>query len=147
MQYRNRWFVVLPVVTGLALVACHDKAAAPAKVQPATVDHVEGSAIAHVTLTDRAAERVGIQTARVQEIATARSGRRLAVPYASILYDAHGETWVYTSPEPLKYVRHAVSVDYIDGDQAVLSDGPPVGTQVVTTGAVELFGTEFEIGH
>jgi hypothetical protein len=147
MRRTMRWVTAVPLIAGLVVGGCHEKSAAPAKVRPATVEHIDGSAIAHVTLTDRAAQRVGIQTARVQEIATARSGRRLAVPYAAVLYDAHGETWVYTSPEPLKFVRHAIRVDYIDGDRAVLSDGPPVGTQVVTTGAVELFGTEFEIGH
>lgn len=147
MQDSNRWLMAVSIVAGLALVACHEKSAAPAKVRPATVEHVDGSEIAHLTLTDRAAERVGIQTATVRELNTTRAGRRLAVPYAAVLYDAQGGTWVYTSPAPLRYVRHAIRVDYIEGDQAVLSDGPPVGTQVVTTGAVELFGTEFEIGH
>jgi hypothetical protein len=68
------------------------------------------------------------------------------IPYAALLYDLHGETWVYTSLEPLVYVRHPIVVDYIDGDLAVLSEGPPAGTEVVTAGAAELFGAEFGIG-
>jgi hypothetical protein len=29
----------------------------------------------------------------------------------------------------------------------VLSDGPPVGAKVVTVGAAEVYGTEFEVAH
>ncbi len=64
------------------------------------------------------------------------------VPYSSILYDARGNTWVYISPRPLMYVRHAIKVDFIEGDNAVLTDGPAVGTKVVSVGAPELFGAE-----
>jgi len=78
---------------------------------------------------------------------TPSGSRRKVVPYAAVLYDAHGDTWVYTNPEPLVFVRHRIMVDYINGDQAVLSEGPPAGTVVVTVGGAELFGAEFEIGH
>ncbi len=64
------------------------------------------------------------------------------VPYSSLLYDARGNTWVYISPKPLMYVRHAIKVDFIEGDNAVLTDGPAVGTKVVSVGAPELFGAE-----
>jgi hypothetical protein len=72
--------------------------------------------------------------------------KRKLVPHAAVLYDPKGNTWVYTNPEPLVFVRHPISVDYIDADLAVLSDGPPPGAKVVTVGVAELFGTEFEIG-
>jgi hypothetical protein len=49
---------------------------------------------------------------------------------------------VYTNPEPLVFLRSPITIDYIDGDLAVLSEGPAVGTAVVTLGAAELFGTE-----
>ena len=75
-----------------------------------------------------------------------RSARKV-VSYASVLYGDHGETWVYTSPKPRLFIRHNISVDYIEGDVAVLSDGPPAGMQVVTVGVAELYGTEFEVGH
>ena len=68
------------------------------------------------------------------------------VPYAAVLYDAKGDTWVYTNPNPLTFVRHAIHIDYIEGDLAVLSDGPASGTAVVMVGAAELFGTETGIG-
>jgi hypothetical protein len=33
----------------------------------------------------------------------------------------------------------------VEGAQALLSDGPPAGTVVVTVGAAELLATEYEI--
>jgi hypothetical protein len=74
-------------------------------------------------------------------------GSRTVVPYAAVLYDSHGDTWVYTSPEALVFIRHKVKIEYIEGDRAVLSEGPAVGMNVVTIGAAELLGTEFEVGH
>lgn len=67
---------------------------------------------------------------------------RKIVPYAAVLYGVHGETWVYTNPEPLVFVRSPITIDYIEGDLAILSEGPEVGTAIVTIGAAELFGTE-----
>jgi hypothetical protein len=68
------------------------------------------------------------------------------VPYASVLYDLYGEAWVYTRLEPLAFVRAPIVVDYIDDDLAVLFEGPPAGTEVVTDGASELYGAETGIG-
>jgi hypothetical protein len=72
---------------------------------------------------------------------------RKLIPYAAVVYDTHGDTWAYTSSEPRTFVRHRVVVDYIEGDRAVLSEGPPTGTAVVTVGGAELLGTEFGVGH
>jgi biotin carboxyl carrier protein len=72
---------------------------------------------------------------------------RLTIPYGALIYTPDGATWVYTSPEPLVYVRHRIKVDYIEGNLVVLSEGPPVGTAVVTDGSVELYGAEFKVGH
>lgn len=68
------------------------------------------------------------------------------VPYASVIYGLNGETWVYVNPEPLVYHREPVTVAYIDGDNAVLSEGPAVGTQVVTVGVAELYGADTGVG-
>ena len=51
---------------------------------------------------------------------TASEAKQKIVPYAAVLYDLHGETWVYTSPEPLVYVRAPIAVDHIEGDLAVV---------------------------
>jgi hypothetical protein len=77
---------------------------------------------------------------------TAEPGVVKIVPYAAVLYDVRGNTWAYTNPKPLTFVRHAIHIDYIEGDLAVLSDGPPSGTEVVIVGAAELFGAETGIG-
>jgi len=81
------------------------------------------------------------QRARVEAVPSG-AGTRKVVPHGALLYDAQGKTWVYTNPEPRVFVRHPISVDYIEGDRVVLSDGPASGTAVVTVGAAELFGTE-----
>lgn len=81
------------------------------------------------------------------ELALSDSGTaRKVVPYASVLYDIRGDTWVYTSPEPLAFVRHPIDIDYIDNGWAVLNEGPPAGSAVVAVGVAELYGTEFKIG-
>jgi hypothetical protein len=67
---------------------------------------------------------------------------RKVVPQAAVLYGVHGETWVYTNPEPLVFVRQPIVIDYIEENLAFLSEGPEAGTEVVTVGAAELFGAE-----
>lgn len=69
------------------------------------------------------------------------------VPYSAILYDIRGDTWIYTNPQPLVFIRHAVVVEHVDKDLAILTEGPAVGTRVATVGAAELMGIEQEIGH
>jgi hypothetical protein len=97
-----------------------------------------------VILTEAAAERLGLQTTRVMN-SDGRSSVTGTVPYGSVLYDASGATWVYTVLQPLTYMRHAVSVASIEEEVAYHSAGPPAGTEVVSVGAAELFGTELKI--
>lgn len=142
-----RLLSVAPILVWCAtLGACKTATVKATEIKPAHVELIEGTELHKVTLTQRAAERLDIKTDQVQEMVIAGTKRKV-VPYGSVLYDAHGDTWVYTNPEPLVFVRHAIHVDYISGDRAVLSQGPPRGTAVVTVGAAELFGAEFEIGH
>lgn len=110
---------------------------------PATLEEVAGTDLHRVTLTERAVERLGLRT----ETTTADPQGELTVPYWAILYDSQGKTWVYTNPEPRVYVRQAISVERIVGEVALLTDGPPAGTVVVTLGAEELFGAEFDTAH
>lgn len=113
--------------------------AAPAK-DPADIAAVPGTDLHRITLTEHAAQRLGLSTAQT---AKDPQTQKLTVPYAAILYDSAGKTWVYTNPEPLVYVRAPITVERINTDIAQLTDGPPAGTTVVTTGAAELFGAEF----
>jgi hypothetical protein len=71
---------------------------------------------------------------------------RTVIPYSAVIYDPRGDTWAYTNPEPFVYIRHHITVDFVDGQFAVLGESPPLGTQVVTAGAAELYGAEFGVG-
>jgi hypothetical protein len=64
------------------------------------------------------------------------------VPYSAVYYDAKGAAWVYVNPKPLTFERRRVAVDRVVGNLAILSDGPPAGTPVVTVGAALLYGAE-----
>ncbi len=81
------------------------------------------------------------------EISLAGNGQgRKIVPYAAVLYDPKGNTWVYTNPQPLVFIRQPIYIETIRGNEVILSGGPPAGTAVVTVGGAELYGTEFGVG-
>jgi hypothetical protein len=127
----------------LLLSACGEAAPdEPVLDEPAIVEHLEGSDVARITLTSEAVDRVQIQTVQVM-----RARGRVVVPSSAVLVDPEGVFWVYTNPEPLVFIRHEISIDHEDGGEALLLDGPPVRTRVVTVGVAELYGAEFEIGH
>jgi hypothetical protein len=137
----------LPVALALAVAAlaasgCGDSPSEDGGGgEQATVAPVKGTDLSSVTLTTEAAKRLGIETAAVRRSAAGRS----VVPYGAVLYSADGATFTYTSPEPRVYVRAPIEVVRIDDDTAVLSSGPPVGTEVVTVGSQELYGSEYEV--
>jgi hypothetical protein len=81
----------------------------------------------------------------VVELALIR-GQQSVVPYSAVIYGLHGETWAYINPEPLTFIRHTIIIDYIEGGQAFLLDGPPAGTKVVTVGVAELYGADTGVG-
>ena len=146
MQLRKIWMFGFLLVAGLLLAACGQPAAATApKEPPSVVEKVEGTELNRVTLTEKAAERLGIQTDLVRE-EQVNDVQRLVVPYSAVIYDLEGGTWAYTSPDQLVYVRHPITVDYIEGDRAVLVDGPAAGTTVVTVGVAELYGADTGVG-
>ena len=147
MKHSKRWLAGALIVAGLQLAACGQTTAPKVThIQPAKVEHIEGSELSRVILTADAAKRLDIQTAQVSD-AEVSGAQRKVVPYASVIYDLHGVTWAYTSTEPLTFIRHRINIERIEGDRAILSDGPAAGTAVVIVGAAELFGTEFAVGH
>jgi hypothetical protein len=261
MQRRNQWMVALLIVAGLQASACAAKPAASTAEKPAHVDAIEGSSLKSVTLTEKARERLALETTTVQEVQMSRKrrvggevvvapgtmaadaassaaagdgsvwvrvrlnesdrslidssqptrvlpldsddgedademgveaeadegvaddaeeatgvkplyyavrakdhglkvGQRMlveltlkgsdgphkAVPYSAVIYDIKGDTWVYTNPEGLMFVRAPIVIDFIDGETAFLADGPDTGTTVVTNGAAELYGAETGVG-
>ena len=255
MRHINqRWTVVTLIIAGLVLSACTQTPAAVEKIVPAKVEKIEGTNLKRVTLTEKAAERLNIQTVAVREeqvtrtrtmggmvvtspdgadpgpgkvwvrvrlnesdlnqvdlghaalvlsldddeedgdeadglVAEADEGpdvddaedddsaeaalyylvdnsdnrlvpgqrvfvklvlsgggtSRKVIPYAAVIYDVNGDTWVYTNLEPLVFIRESVSIDYIEGDLAFLAEGSAgsaAGTQIVTVGGAELYGAE-----
>lgn len=136
---------VVAITTGAVTTGCTEvPEAAPDVHQPAHLEPIDGSDVQQVSFDQRAADQVALQTATVE-----RRGIHTVVPYAALIYDGQGASWVYTSPEPLTYVRAAVDVARIVDDRVMLRDGPPAGTTVVTRGAAEVYGAELEIagGH
>lgn len=137
--------VALAMVLVAGLAGCReiDESAAPVH-EPAKVGTIDGAAAQRVVLDREAAEQVSLMSASV-----VRVGSMLVVPYAALIYDEHGTVWVYTTREPLTYLREAVVVDRVEGDRAWLDRGPASGTTVVTVGAAELYGAELGIagGH
>jgi hypothetical protein len=132
--------LVMAVLCG-SLAACAQVAEEEEELhQPATLEPIEGSETSRITLTAEAAERVGIE---VDPVLATGSGS--VIPYAAVFYTAAGDTWTYTNPEPLTFVRVPIIVDHIEGDRAFLSEGPASGVEVVTQGSSELYGTETEV--
>jgi cobalt-zinc-cadmium efflux system membrane fusion protein len=70
----------------------------------------------------------------------------LVVPWSAILHDMNGGTWVYENIAPQQYARRRVELRRVVNSMAVLARGPATGTKVVSTGAAEIFGTEFGTG-
>ena len=153
-ERRHSWVVLGLMLAALPVAACQEARAGsedvPAQAKSATIEKIEGTEISRLTLTAKAAQRLDITTAEVREEQQVRSGKSAmskVIPYSAVLYDATGAAWVYTNPEPLVYVRHGMTIDRIEGDLAILTDGPDAGVKVVTQGASLLYGTEFEVGE
>ena len=99
-----------------------------------------------LTLTEDAANRLGVRTGSIAAAPAGTAGT-LVMPTAALFYDQAGDTWAYVASQPLVFERQHVTVSAIQGDTATLSAGPPAGTQVVTVGAAELYGTEVGVGE
>lgn len=238
---RVRAWLLLLVVVALPMAGCTQTSEAEPERGPALIEPIEGSDVARITLTEEAADRIGIETAVVQEgpvehvlptvgvvladdqdpglvlvrvalnradfervdhgvaarVLPARSSeegvftanlareeqaagygdgaiyyaapatqglvlgqrprvelplkgsgeRHLTIPYAAVLYDGQGATWVYTSPRPLVFMREPIEVDHIANGVSVLTRGPRAGTAVVIVGVTELYGAEVGVGE
>jgi hypothetical protein len=140
MRRRGRWLAALLVVVAMLPAACAKVAEEEEGInEPATVEPVEGNPdVLRVTVTAQAAERLDIRSSTVRGAGASRT----VIPYAAVFYTANGDTWTYTSREPLSFVRESIVIDRIVGNRAFLSEGPASGTTVVTQGAAELYGTE-----
>jgi hypothetical protein len=136
---------VAGLVIGAAAILAGCATATPAETPPALIKPVAGSPIPQLQLTQRAVQRLGIVTQPVQPSDTAGRPAREVIPYSAVVYDHDGSTWTYVNTAAGTYQRGPITVTEIDGAVALLSAGPPAGTRVVTAGAAELLGTEYNI--
>jgi hypothetical protein len=144
MSFRMPAWRTALIVAWLPLVACsRNQASEESTAKAVKVEPIAGDDVNRLILTEDAARRLDIQTVGVRRSAI-NGVMRKVVPYAAILYDAAGQAWTYTNPEPFIYIRARVTVESVTGDLAVLSTGPNPGESVVTVGAAELFGSEEE---
>jgi hypothetical protein len=133
MKRMNLFLLILMAVAALQLAACGPKPTTTEKINPSTLEEIEGSDLKRVILTEKAAERIDVQTVPV-------SG--MVVPYSAVIYDTEGNTWIYTNPAPLTFVRASIVIDHIEGDQAFLSQGLESDAPIVTVGVAEIYGAE-----
>jgi hypothetical protein len=133
------------LVSGVYLTACSGDSgpAVTEDAPPASLADVPGQEdIKLITLTDEAMERIGLETAEVKAQTGADGTAQRAVPFASLIYDPEGATFVYVNDAHAQFMRAPVTVVRINGDEVLLSDGPPAGDTVVTVGAAQLYGVE-----
>ena len=147
--HRRFWFITLVLIAALGL-ALYSRVAADegdaAQSEPAYVEPIEGSSLSRIVVSEQAAKRIGLATTPVTDDASNGVPNKV-IPYSAVIYSPNGETWAYTSSEPRVFVREAIRIERIEGDKAILSEGPDAGTDVVTVGASELLGAESGLGH
>jgi hypothetical protein len=129
-------------IVALPLAGCKEvETESSAGYVPSKLEPVKGNDdLKRVTFTKEGAKRTGLETGTVRG-----EGARKVVPYEALIYDPEGKTYVNEASKPLSYVREEVRVNRIDGDRVHVSGGPAAGTEVVTTGAAEVYGTELEV--
>ena len=137
---RTTWILVGMMLAGLIVAGCGQTPLGGEKEAAITVEKLE-NAPSKLTLSEHAAQRLGVQMAEVRD-----QGSQKVIPYAAVIYDAQGATWAYAASEALTFQRAAITVATITGDEAFLTDGPDAGTRVVIVGAAELYGAETGVG-
>jgi hypothetical protein len=145
MKQNYCWMVVALTLACLLVSACGQapETATTEENPNIKVEQLDGQEPTREIVTEEAAKRLDLQTAPVSA-AQVNGAQQAVIPYAAIIYDTEGATWVYLNTEPLTFVRHPITVDDIKGDQAFLSDALPAGSAVVTVGVAELYGAESE---
>lgn len=162
MPSNGRWSVAIVISLAVAGSGCSPAPPGAAAQEPhdapAVIGKADRNGVKSVKLTRQAFDRLGIETVMIGQVPatttsgthTGRSSAQTVVPYSAVLYAPDGGTWVYTVPRHLTFVRQKVVVATVGaagGTEAVLSQGPPAGTTVVSTGVVELYGAELGVGE
>jgi hypothetical protein len=126
------------------------RAARPVQAPPSS-NAVAGTVDLYYALDNRdRAYRIGQRVAVALPLGGGGSAGRqsgLTVPISAIVRDMYGGEWVYQKTAPDTYLRRRIEVASTEGDRAILSRGLSRGDEIVTVGAMELFGTEFGVAH
>ena len=144
----NRRTTLRKAVLGCVVAVAVATSAGCAEIESVTAEPYEPAALestgpdkpARVILTEEAVDRVALQTTEVKAL-----GKDLTVDHAALVFDKAGKPWVFSVVAPRTYVRAAVTIKEVQDNVVTLSAGPPAGTQVVTVGAIELWGAELGI--
>ena len=133
---RTHSILVVSVLCCLALVSCIASEKPHTKISPSKVEKSEVG-LPTVTLTPDAEKRLGIEVTGIDQN---------TLPASSILYDASGKNWVYVRLAPNQYQRQEITLRRIQGTAAVVESTLKAGSECVSIGAAELYGTEFGVG-
>ena len=146
MFTKNLLAAGLAAAVGGVLAGCGG-AGSHADPPPAALKAIPGTPVKEVLLTARAEQRLGIATQPVRTAAgpSGRHGSYEVIPYSAVVYDNDGSTWTYVNTAGRTFVREPIVINAIEGAEAVLDRGPALGAPVVTVGAPELLGTEYDI--
>jgi hypothetical protein len=144
----NRRTTLRKAVLGCVVAVAIATSAGCAEIESVTAEPYEPAALestgpdkpARVILTQEAVDRVALQTIEVKAL-----GKDLTVDHAALVFDKAGKPWVFSVVGPRTYVRATVTIKEVQDNVVTLSAGPPAGTQVVTVGAIELWGAELGI--
>jgi hypothetical protein len=144
----NRQATLRKAVLGCVVAIALATSAGCAEIESTTAEPYEPAALestgpdrpARIILTEEAVDRVALQTTEVKTL-----GKDLTVDHIALVFDKAGKPWVFTVVGPRTYVRAAIGIKEVQDKLAILSAGPPAGTQVVTVGAIELWGAELGI--
>ncbi|MCA9255554.1 MAG: efflux RND transporter periplasmic adaptor subunit [Phycisphaerales bacterium] len=84
----------------------------------------------------------------VVDIPVAGETQSRVIPQSAVVYDIHGDAWVYVETSDDSYARRRVSIRRVADGFAEVASGVDVGESIVYRGAAELFGVEFgTAGH
>lgn len=140
----SAWLVLPAALLAVLLIgACAGAPEEEPEEKAGRLEQIAGTDRYQVRLTEQAARRLGIQTGSARDVPGTDPGvLERVIPFAAVLYEPSGTAFTYVNPEPLVFVRQPITVKVVRGEEAVLGEGPPPGTAVVTVGAAELSGIE-----
>jgi cobalt-zinc-cadmium efflux system membrane fusion protein len=76
------------------------------------------------------------------ELQMQAQGRYDTIPWRAVVFDIHGNAWVYEKTADRAYNRKRVVIDHVSRDVAAIAHGPAPGKEIVDNGAQEIFALE-----